>query len=131
MTSQREVTRKGGTMRLGSYPCALRDGSLARKTYKRGKIAERHRHRYEFNNAYRERLEKAGLVLSGVSPDGSLVEIVELEDHPWFLGCQFHPEFQSRPMECHPLFKGFVRAALQRAQARADMPLLGGLKVVK
>jgi CTP synthase len=107
------------------------EGTLARKLYKKHKISERHRHRYEFNNAYREQLESAGLVCSGVSPDGGLVEMVELGDHPWFLGTQFHPEFKSRPTDCHPLFKGFIRAALQQRAARRDAPLLGGLKVVK
>jgi CTP synthase len=85
MTGQRGLTQKGGTMRLGAYPCVLDDGTLARRVYKRGKVAERHRHRYEFNNAYRERLERAGLVFSGLSPDGSLVEMIELRDHPWFI----------------------------------------------
>jgi CTP synthase len=131
MTAQRGLTQKGGTMRLGAYPCALAEGSLARKLYNRQKVSERHRHRYEFNNAYREQLEKAGLVCSGTSPDGSLVEMIELPDHPWFIGSQFHPEFRSRPMECHPLFKGFVRAALAERARRREAPLLGGLKVVK
>ena len=105
---------KGGTMRLGAYPCRLAAGSLAFKAYKTEEISERHRHRYEFNNAYRERLEQHGLLISGSSPDGSLVEIVELEDHPWFLGCQFHPEFKSRPTAPHPLFASFIGAALVR-----------------
>ncbi|MCW5889811.1 MAG: CTP synthase [bacterium] len=131
MLDQRGLTQKGGTMRLGAYPCTLADGTLARKTYKKSKISERHRHRYEFNSSYREQLEQAGLVCSGVSPDGALVEIVELKNHPWFLGSQFHPEFKSRPVDCHPLFKGFVRAALQQRAYRRDTPLLGGLKVVK
>ncbi len=102
---------KGGTMRLGAYPCAVKEGSLAFAAYGKKQISERHRHRYEFNNAYREALEKAGLVFSGVSPDGELVEIVELRDHPWFLGCQFHPEFKSNPMNPHPLFRDFIKAA--------------------
>ena len=102
---------KGGTMRLGAYPCAVKEGSLAFAAYGKKQISERHRHRYEFNNAYREALEKAGLVFSGVSPDGELVEIVELQDHPWFLGCQFHPEFKSNPMNPHPLFRDFIKAA--------------------
>ena len=131
MTGQRKVTQKGGTMRLGAYPCVLEDGTLARKTYKQKKISERHRHRYEFNNAYREQLQAGGLVLSGVSPDNGLVEIVELRDHPWFLGCQFHPEFKSRPMDPHPLFKGFIKAAVDQRARRQEAPLLGGLKVVK
>jgi CTP synthase len=132
MTDQRGLTQKGGTMRLGAYPCVLEAGSLARKLYNRQKTVERHRHRYEFNNAYRERLTRGRtLVLSGVSPDGSLVEMIEIRDHPWFLACQFHPEFRSRPMDCHPLFKGFIRAALKQRQASREAPLLGGLKVVK
>ncbi len=131
MTAQRGLTQKGGTMRLGSYPCVLEEGSKARKLYNRKKVSERHRHRYEFNNVYREQLAKAGLVLSGLSPDGSLVEMIEIADHPWFLASQFHPEFHSRPMDCHPLFKGFVRAALQQRAKRRDTPLLGALKVVK
>jgi CTP synthase len=104
---------KGGTMRLGAYPCALKEGSLAHRAYATRKISERHRHRYEFNNDLKERMEKAGLITCGVSPDGQLVEIVEIEDHPWFLGCQFHPEFKSRPMNPHPLFVSFIRAALE------------------
>ena len=102
---------KGGTMRLGAYPCAISEGTHAFEAYKTASINERHRHRYEFNNAYRERLADMGMVFSGQSPDGTLVEIVEIPDHPWFLGCQFHPEFQSRPMKPHPLFKDFIRAS--------------------
>jgi CTP synthase len=131
LPEQRGLTNKGGTMRLGAYPCVVAEGTLARRLYKKGKISERHRHRYEFNEAYRERLEGAGLICSGVSPDGGLVEMVELKDHPWFLATQFHPEFKSRPTDCHPLFKGFIRAALQHKAARREAPLLGGLKVVK
>jgi CTP synthase len=131
MTTQRGLTQKGGTMRLGAYPCVLEEGSLARRLYNRRKTSERHRHRYEFNNAYRDRLVAGGLRLSGTAPDDSLVEMIELRDHPWFVGSQFHPEFKSRPMECHPLFKGFVRAALQQRARRREAPLLGGLKVVK
>ena len=107
----------GGTMRLGAYPCALKEGTLAARAYGQAEIRERHRHRYEFNNAYRERLEAAGLIVSGESPDHNLVEIIELGDHPWFLGCQFHPEFRSGPMRPHPLFRDFIKAALERAQA--------------
>ncbi len=114
MEEQREVEDKGGTMRLGSYDCILSEGSLAGRIYDETRIAERHRHRYEFNNAYRERLEAAGLVLSGRSPDGELIEIVELPQdvHRYFIGCQFHPEFKSRPTVPHPLFSSFVAAAL-------------------
>src|SRR5262249_36294106 len=131
LPEQRGLTKKGGTMRLGAYPCVVAEGTLARKLYKKGKISERHRHRYEFNDAYREQLEAAGLVCSGVSPDGGLVEMIELKAHPWFLATQFHPEFKSRPTDCHPLFKGFIRAALQQRAVRREAPLLGGLKVVK
>lgn len=104
-------SEKGGTMRLGSYPCALKKDTFAFSAYGVTLIDERHRHRYEFNNAYKEPLEKAGMVFSGISPDGTLVEIVEIQDHPWFLGCQFHPEFKSNPMKPHPLFREFIRAA--------------------
>ena len=112
LPEQRHVTDKGGTMRLGAYPCHLVEGSLARRIYGTDAIEERHRHRLEVNNDYRERLEEAGLRLSGLSPDGKLVEVVEVPGHPWFLGCQFHPEFKSRPTEPHPLFEDFVRAVL-------------------
>jgi CTP synthase len=114
MDQQKGVAQKGGTMRLGAYPCVLQDGSLAARLYGKKRISERHRHRYEFNNAYREACAAKGLVFSGLSPDGDLVEIIELRSHPWFIGVQFHPEFKSRPFDCHPLFKGFIRAALQR-----------------
>jgi CTP synthase len=107
-----ENSNMGGTLRLGAYPCVLKEGGFAHAAYGQAEISERHRHRYEFNNAYRERLEKAGLIVSGASPDNSLVEIVELADHPWFLGCQFHPEFKSKPMLPHPLFKAFIAASL-------------------
>ncbi|MBW2640435.1 MAG: CTP synthase, partial [Deltaproteobacteria bacterium] len=102
---------KGGTMRLGAYPCDIKKDSLAHTAYGISSISERHRHRYEFNNAFKEKLEEKGLVISGTSPDGELVEMVELKDHPWFLGCQFHPEFKSRPMNPHPLFREFIRAS--------------------
>ncbi|MGC9021993.1 MAG: CTP synthase, partial [Dissulfurimicrobium sp.] len=104
----------GGTMRLGAYPCRFVAGTKAHAAYKKDEIFERHRHRYEFNNDYRERLEGAGLILSGLSPNGELVEIVELPGHPWFVGCQFHPEFKSRPLDPHPLFAAFIQAALAR-----------------
>ncbi len=106
---------KGGTMRLGAYPCVIKENTLAFSEYGKKSISERHRHRYEVNNAYREALEKAGLSFSGLSPDGDLVEMVELRDHPWFLGCQFHPEFKSNPMRPHPLFRGFIAAAKKQA----------------
>ena len=111
MESQRKIYRKGGTMRLGAYPCVLREDTVAALCYASSEVSERHRHRYEFNNAYREKLEAKGLVFSGVSPDGELVEVVEYPGHPWFLACQFHPEFQSTPLQAHPLFQGFVGAA--------------------
>jgi len=113
MESQRGVSVKGGTMRLGAYPCVLREGTRSFEAYGRKRISERHRHRYEFNNAFRKALEEKGLVVAGTSPDGSLVEIVELKDHPWFVGVQFHPEFKSRPWNPHPLFREFVRAAME------------------
>jgi CTP synthase len=118
METQRGVTDKGGTMRLGAYPCGILEGSQAHKAYGVTEVRERHRHRYEFNNAYREILTRHGLVLSGLSPDERLVEIVELKDHPWFLATQFHPEFTSRPHHPHPLFSAFVGAALRRKCGR-------------
>jgi CTP synthase len=130
MEQQKDVTRKGGTMRLGDYPCVLKDGTLARKVYGRKQVLERHRHRYEFNNAYREQLEAKGLVCSGASPDERLVEMIELRDHPWFVATQAHPEFKSRPMDCHPLFKGFIKAALVHSAQRRQ-PAKSKLKVVK
>ncbi len=105
---------KGGSMRLGAYPCKLEKGTLAHQAYGKDEISERHRHRYEFNNKYLESLKAAGLVISGVSPDGALVEIIELKGHPWFLGCQFHPEFKSTPRRPHPLFTAFIGAALKK-----------------
>ncbi|MCK4690880.1 MAG: CTP synthase, partial [Desulfuromonadales bacterium] len=116
MEEQKKVKGKGGTMRLGAYPCALVEGTLVRRIYGAELLSERHRHRFEFNNAYREKLQECGLVLSGINPESDLVEIVELVDHPWFLGCQFHPEFKSRPMEPHPLFESFVGACLKQRQ---------------
>ena len=116
MPDQVNVTEKGGTMRLGKYPCELKEGSRSRALYGMAEISERHRHRFEFNNDYRTQMEQAGLVLAGLSPDERLVEIVELPDHPWFVGAQFHPEFKSRPDHAHPLFYGFVEAALKRQE---------------
>jgi len=117
---RRDITSdKGGTMRLGAYPCNIKHDTVAYTAYGVSNISERHRHRYEFNNAYMDRLEASGLVVSGTSPDGELVEMVELKDHPWFLGCQFHPEFKSRPMEPHPLFKAFIRASLAYSNIRS------------
>ncbi|CAF0693991.1 CTP synthase [Candidatus Methylacidithermus pantelleriae] len=123
LDEQRRVVVKGGTMRLGSSLCILRPGTRAWAAYGRSEVAERHRHRYEVNHAYRDRMEKAGFLVSGVAADDRLVEIMELVDHPWFVGCQFHPEFQSKPNRPHPLFVAFLRAALAHAQA-ARYPLL-------
>ena len=107
----------GGTMRLGAYPCILKEDSNAFRAYGIKEISERHRHRFEFNNEYRQSLEKGGLTISGASPDNNLVEIIEITDHPWFLGCQFHPEFKSKPMKPHPLFRDFISAALAHKQS--------------
>jgi CTP synthase len=113
LDDQKRVTKKGGTMRLGAQPCQLVMHSKASQLYNAFVINERHRHRYEFNNAYREKFEKAGFVFSGLSPDGKLVEVIELNDHPFFVATQFHPEFLSKPHQPHPLFKGFIAAAHQ------------------
>jgi CTP synthase len=121
MPEQRGVRNKGATMRLGAYPCMLAPGSLAAEAYGATEISERHRHRYEVSNDYRDQLAAAGLVLSGMSPDRRLVEMVELRDHPFFMGCQFHPEFKSRPLAPHPLFARFVRAALERQLGRGKV----------
>ena len=112
LPEQGEVRDKGGTMRLGAYPAVLAPGSRARALYGAPEIRERHRHRYEFNPQYLDRYEAAGMLATGRSPDGRLVEIVEVPDHPWYVGVQFHPEFTSRPLRPHPLFLGFVRACL-------------------
>ncbi|NLJ25692.1 MAG: CTP synthase [Firmicutes bacterium] len=114
MPEQRNIENLGGTMRLGAYPCALLQDSNAHKAYGKLEVSERHRHRYEVSNAYRSVLEERGMSLSGVSPDGRLVEMIELPDHPWFVASQFHPEFKSRPNRCHPLFRDFVAAALRQ-----------------
>jgi CTP synthase len=114
LPEQKNIDTKGGTMRLGSYPCKLAKGTKAYEAYGEDFIEERHRHRYEFNNNYRTELEEAGLTISGTSPDGRLVEIIEDPNHPWFVGVQFHPEFKSRPTRAHPLFRDFVGAALKR-----------------
>ena len=120
MEKQKTVKGKGGTMRLGAYPCSLKDKTLARRIYGQKDVGERHRHRYEFNNAYRKALEKCGLVLSGLYLEEDLVEIIEIADHPWFLGCQFHPEFKSRPMAPHPLFESFVGACFKVRQEQEN-----------
>jgi CTP synthase len=119
MESQVNVQQKGGTMRLGTYACALKPGTLAARLYGTESIQERHRHRYEVNNQYRARLQEAGLVVSGTNPELDLVEMVELPDHPHFVGCQFHPEFKSKPFAPHPLFSGFIRAALDARDGKA------------
>jgi CTP synthase len=112
-----ETAQKGGTMRLGAYPCIIEKNTKASAAYNRKEISERHRHRYEFNNAYKGSISRNGMKISGASPDGELVEIVEIEGHPWFLGCQFHPEFKSRPLEPHPLFKAFIGASLSEKRS--------------
>lgn len=116
---QKTVSKKGGTMRLGNYPCELSPGSLAAQIYKNDRIEERHRHRYEINSAYVENLLEVGLVASGKNPESGLIEMIELKDHPWFLGCQFHPEFKSKPLQSHPLFQSFIKAALQFRQSQS------------
>ncbi len=118
MQEQEGIEDKGATMRLGAYPCVLKEGTKAQKAYGTKEISERHRHRYEVNNAYREALERNGLTLSGLSPDGTLVEMIEVADHPYFVGCQFHPEFKSKPMKPHPLFSAFIKAALKSRKNR-------------
>ncbi len=120
LPEQREIQDKGATMRLGDWPCVLEPGTRAFRAYGQERIAERHRHRYEFNPDYRERLEQAGLVVSGTSPDGRLGEIVELEDHPWFVASQFHPEFASTPFRPHPLFVDFIAAAVRYEESREE-----------
>jgi len=122
MADQKQVSAKGGTMRLGAYACVLKPGSLASKVYRKQEISERHRHRYEINNAYRPQLEEKGMVCSGVNEQLGLVEVIELQGHPYFIGCQFHPEFQSKPFQAHPLFAGFVKAALEQ-RARKGIPV--------
>ena len=112
MDEQRSITDKGGTMRLGAYECVIPSDSICYKIYGKEVISERHRHRYEFNSKYREMLEEKGLKAGGLSPDGKLVELVEYADHPWFVGCQFHPEFKSRPMDPHPLFASYIEACV-------------------
>jgi CTP synthase len=118
MPEQYKVTNKGGTMRLGLYPCKILPRTLAAKAYRTSLIQERHRHRYEFNNAFRIPMEKRGMIFSGLSPNGKLVEIAELKDHPFMLGTQFHPEFLSRPDHPHPLFNEFLRSALIHRNAK-------------
>jgi CTP synthase len=126
LPDQQGITDKGATMRLGAYPCILGEGTRARAAYGSETISERHRHRWEVNNKYRDTLERHGLVLSGLSPDGRLVEMIELPDHPYFVACQFHPEFKSRPLEPHPLFVRFVEAALARRARQEERPASNG-----
>ncbi len=118
MEDQKEVTQKGASMRLGAYKCDLVEGTISREAYGNDAVDERHRHRYEFNNAYREDLAKNGLKVAGVNKKRDLVEIVELSDHPWFIACQFHPEFKSKPFKAHPLFASFIKAALKKKADR-------------
>ena len=118
LPDQSDEVAKGGTLRLGAYPCHVKEGTQMYRAYSNTEISERHRHRYEFNNEYREALTAAGLVLSGLSPDGRLVEVVERHDHPFYIGVQYHPEFKSRPNRPHPLFRGFVAAALELFEPR-------------
>ena len=120
MPDQQGNLPKGGTMRLGAYPCELAEGSRMRQVYGTASLRERHRHRYEFNNAFREAFAENGMRIAGTSPDGRLVEAVELPDHPFFLAVQFHPEFKSRPNKAHPLFAGFIRAALDFQRINAE-----------
>jgi CTP synthase len=126
LPDQQGITDKGATMRLGAYPCILGEGTRARAVYGTETISERHRHRWEVNNKYRDTLERHGLVLSGLSPDGRLVEMIELPDHPYFVACQFHPEFKSRPLEPHPLFVRFVEAAVARRARQEERPASNG-----
>jgi len=118
MPEQLKVTNKGATMRLGAYPCVLKKGTKSYEAYRKPKISERHRHRYEVNNKYREILEEHGMIISGASPDEKLVEMIELSGHPWFVGCQFHPELKSRATKAHPLFREFIKAAVQYSQGK-------------
>jgi CTP synthase len=118
LDDQFTITDLGGTMRLGSWPCALAEGSRVRTVYGSELVKERHRHRYEFNNQYRQQFAAHGMVFSGTSPDGKLVEMIELPAHPWFVAVQCHPEFRSKPTQAHPLFRSFVEASLKRREVR-------------
>jgi CTP synthase len=124
-------SNKGGTMRLGAYPCVLTEDSVAFRAYGTREILERHRHRYEFNNKYKEILEKHGMRISGMSPDNQLVETIEIKDHPWFFGCQFHPEFKSRPLEPHPVFRAFIEAAYKGKKLFVAQPAEAGGEVTQ
>jgi CTP synthase len=129
LPDQKEIADKGGTMRLGNYPCQLVDNSRAAKAYGLRLAYERHRHRFEFNNEFRTQLEEAGMIYSGLSPDGRLVELCELANHPWMVSCQFHPEFGSRPGRPHPLFRDFIGVAknILREGAQPPLPLASSL----
>jgi CTP synthase len=118
LDEQYSITDKGGTMRLGKYPCVLQNGSLAQKAYNANEIEERHRHRFEFNVLFRTQFEANGLIVTGTSPNGKLVEVIELLDHPWFLAVQCHPEFKSKPTQAHPLFRGFIQACVQKRESK-------------
>jgi CTP synthase len=118
LIEQKKIKVKGATMRLGSYKCVFKKGTCAYRAYKKESVSERHRHRYEFNNEYRDIMEKNGLVISGINPSRNLVEIIELKDHPWFVACQFHPEFKSKPDRPHPLFRDFVKASIDKGEIR-------------
>jgi CTP synthase len=120
MEEQKNVKEMGATMRLGAYPCHVKRNTAAFAAYKKADISERHRHRYEVNNEYREPLSKAGLTFSGINEDLDLVEIAEIKKHPWYLGCQFHPEFKSRPTDPHPLFRDFIKAAMKHCCEVSD-----------
>ena len=119
MEEQKKIKNMGGTMRLGSYPCKVKEGTMAHEAYGQDEVSERHRHRFELNNDYRDVLKEKGLIISGTSPDDFLVEMIELKDHPWFLGCQFHPEFKSRPNKAHPIFVSFLRATLENHKQKS------------
>ncbi|NCG17913.1 MAG: CTP synthase [Rhodobacterales bacterium] len=124
MDEQRHVVDKGGTMRLGAFPCDLAEGTLARRIYGEAQIQERHRHRLEMNPEYHQRITDAGMVISGVSPDRVLAEVVELDEHPWFLGCQFHPEFKSRPLDPHPIFSSYIKAVAEQKRVRGKSAIV-------
>jgi len=113
LEEQKNIKEMGGTMRLGAYPCILKKGTISYRAYKREKIYERHRHRYEFNNKYRKILEEKGLIYAGIYPEKDLVEIIEIKNHPFFVATQFHPEFKSKPFKPHPLFSAFIKASLE------------------
>ena len=113
LEEQKKVTQMGGTMRLGRFPCRIKKNTRTYEAYKKELVYERHRHRYEFNNKYQDAMAKCGLIVTGIFPKAKLVEIIELQDHPWFIGCQFHPEFKSKPDNCQPLFREFVKASIE------------------